>query len=211
MKQPTKYGIRRDSWRIKNMNLLFHRPHHNLRRHAGREDGQSIVEFAFALPFLAVMLLAIIYGGIMFYDYVTLANAVTVGARTLVVNRSAGATSKTNADACQLASTALTNAATNLQSGLINIVPETFQAETSSGTTTTGTSTCDALVQGEYATVTATYPCNLTVNFFQTAKGESAWSINLCPIPPSTGTKPNNCTQAGASGCISSTTTMRIE
>jgi len=145
------------------------------------EEGDAMFEFAMVLPLLSMLLVGIIYGGITFYDYVTLADAVAVGARTIATNRGAGTGPPT---ACSMGETALDNAAASLK-GTITI-------GTGPGTesfTGTGGSTCNALVAGDYVTVTAKYPCYLTIPFT---------GINLCPI------------QSGGS-FISSSTTMRIE
>jgi hypothetical protein len=147
------------------------------------EEGDALFEFAMILPLLSMLLVGIIYGGITFYDYVTLANAVEVGARTIATNRGAGAGPPT---ACTLGETALTNAATNLKSGLITI----DSGPSTESFTGSGGSTCNALVAGDYVTVSATYPCSLTIPFAK---------INLCPV------------QNAGSSYISSTTTMRIE
>jgi len=146
------------------------------------EEGNALFEFGLVLPLLSMVLVGIIYSGITFYDYVTLADAVAIGARTIVTNRGAGTGPPT---ACALGETALDNAATSLKGSLITI-------GTGPGTETftgTGGSTCSALVAGDYVTVTAKYPCSLTIPFT---------GINLCPI------------QSGGS-FISSSTTMRIE
>ncbi len=136
-------------------------------------------EFAMVLPLLSMLLVGIIYGGITFYDYVTLADAVAVGARTIATNRGAGTGPPT---ACSMGETALDNAATNLKSGSLTISAETF--------TGPGGSVCSALVAGDYVTVTATYPCSMTVPFA---------NINLCPV------------QNAGGSFISSTTSVRIE
>lgn len=39
-----------------------------------REKGQSLVEFAFVFPFVIMLIFAIIYSGMLFYDYSTLSN-----------------------------------------------------------------------------------------------------------------------------------------
>ena len=58
---------------------------------ARREEGSmSLYEFAMVLPVLSMVLVGIIYGGITFYDYVTLANAVAIGAKAVASNRAAG-------------------------------------------------------------------------------------------------------------------------
>jgi Flp pilus assembly protein TadG len=147
------------------------------------EEGNALFEFAMVLPLLSMLLVGIIYCGITFYDYVTLADAVAIGARTIVTNRGAGTGPPT---ACALGETALDNAATSLKTSLITI-------DSGAGTETftgTGGSTCNALVAGDYVTVTAKYPCSLTIPFA---------GINLCPI------------QGSGGSFISSSTTMRIE
>ena len=117
---------------------------------AGSEEGSSLFEFALVLPLLMMLLVGIIKGGVLFYDYVVLADAVAAGARTLATNRY-------NGNACTLAETALKNAAYNLNQSLITIQPETFSG--------TGGSTCAALAQNDAATVSATYPCDMTIPF----------------------------------------------
>jgi Flp pilus assembly protein TadG len=108
------------------------------------------------LPLLAILLVGIIKGGILFYDYVVLADAVAAGARTLATSRSKG-------NACTLAETALKNAAYNLNQSLITIQPETF--------TGGGGSTCTALQQNDAVTMAATYPCDMTIPFL----GSNFW------------------------------------
>jgi Flp pilus assembly protein TadG len=143
------------------------------------EQGDALFDFAMITPLLSALLVGIVYGGITFYDYVTLADAVAVGARAIAINRGAGTGPPT---ACSLGETALTNAATNLKTSSISIAAETF--------TGSGGSTCSSLVAGDYVTLSATYPCSMTVPFVK---------INLCPV------------QNAGGSFISSTTTVRIE
>jgi len=53
----------------------------------GSQQGQSITEFALALPILAMLLFAVIQFGIVFYNYVTLVDATRAGARKGAVGR----------------------------------------------------------------------------------------------------------------------------
>ena len=144
-----------------------------------RNDGQALVEFAWVLPLLMLVMVAILKFGIFFYNYITLCNAVNTAARTLSVNRGAGTGPPT---ACSLAVTALDSAAKNL-----NISQITTDLTCSSNCTalfpSPDTSTCSALVSGDSAVVTATYPCSLVI-----------FGYNVIP----------NCT-------LSSQTTIRIE
>lgn len=135
-----------------------------------RKEGQSLYEFALVLPLLVMMLVGIIKFGILFYDYVVLADAVASGARTLATSRSVGTGTP---NACQLAQTAVQTAAYNLN-----------QASLTVPTPTLASGSCTALAQGTAGTVTATYPCNLTIPFVG----------NMCPATT-----------------ISSQTTVRIE
>jgi len=136
---------------------------------AGREEGTSLFEFALVLPLLMMLLVGIIKGGIFFYDYVVLADAVATGARTLATNRG-------NGNACTLAETALKNAAYNLNQSLITIQPETF--------TGGGGSTCTALAPNDAVTVSATYPCDMTIpflggNFWQSCTLSSQTTVRV--------------------------------
>jgi len=79
-----------------------------------------LYEFAMALPFLSMMLVSIIFGGITFFNHIELANAVAVGARVLGTGRQQGTI------ACTQANTALTNAAGNLNTSQISIAAESF-------------------------------------------------------------------------------------
>ena len=53
----------------------------------GSEQGQSLTEFALALPILALLLFAVIQFGIVFNNYVTLVDATRAGARRGAVGR----------------------------------------------------------------------------------------------------------------------------
>jgi Flp pilus assembly protein TadG len=178
MKGSIKYGLRL---------LLRVRPPRSVR--AGREEGQSLVEFALVLPLLSMLLLGIIWGGITFYEHVTLANAAATGARTLAIN--AGTTS-----ACYSAQQSLLAAAYNLNASEITVE---FLNTTVSGTYSTSDSpamTC-TVAQGSSQSVQATYPCSFTIPFL---------GINLCPMKG---------TGAGTACpypyCITSTATVPME
>ena len=155
---------------------------------AGREEGGALYELAMVAPVLSMLLVGIIYGGITFYDYVELANAVAVGARTLALNRSAFAGPPT---ACQLEEAALKNAAGNLNPLQITIAPESF----------VGASKCSDLLQDDTATVSATYPCNLPIPFA---------GINLCPVQGTT-SKTSNANCPNSAYCLSATMTVLIQ
>jgi len=143
------------------------------------------------LPLLGIMLVGIIFGGITFFNYAELANAVAAGARELGED---GSNQGTGTNACQMATKALLSAAGNLDTSQITIA-ESFvnTSDSCSGTT--------RLVQGDAGTVTASYPCNLPIPFTQ---------MNLCPVQGTASKNPSpNCTTSAY--CISATTTVYIE
>jgi len=105
------------------------------------EEGNALYEFAMVLPMLSMLLVGIIFGGITFFDYVELTDAVAAGARTLANGRSSPST------ACALAKTVITQSAGTLSPGLII------------------TSCVSTVAQGSAGTVSATYPCNLPIPF----------------------------------------------
>jgi Flp pilus assembly protein TadG len=73
----------------------------------GSERGQSLVEFALALPILVLLLFAVIQFGIVFNNYVTLTDATRAGARKAAVGRQ----QSNPVGVCQ---TAIRNSATDL-------------------------------------------------------------------------------------------------
>jgi len=73
-----------------------------------RERGQALVEFALVLPILATLLLGVIQFGIVFHDYLALADAVRTGARQAsVTHDGTAATNAVIASASELKSTDL--------------------------------------------------------------------------------------------------------
>jgi len=108
-------------------------------------------EIALLLPLMVMLLVGIIKTGIIFYNYITLADAVAVGARTL-------ATSRGVATACSSAETALDNAANNLNTSLIT-------PTISFPSTNTHSDSCTAMYAGDTVELQATYPCNMSIPF----------------------------------------------
>jgi Flp pilus assembly protein TadG len=102
------------------------------------EHGQSVTEFALALPILAMLLFAVIQFGIAFNNYVTLTDATRAGARKAAVGRQ----SANPVGDCQ---TAVRSSASDLQSGSL-------------------TASCSSTWQpGADVTVTATYPYKISL------------------------------------------------
>jgi Flp pilus assembly protein TadG len=163
-------------------------------------------------PLLSMLLIGIIYGGITLYDYVALDYAVAIGARTVANNRAVGSATP---NACTLGETALANAAYGLNNITIDTGTsgsETFIRNSNLGETQIPLSTCTVLQPGDTVTMTATYPCNLTIPYAH---------INLCSVPqgavstnvPSGSTVSSVATGTClySDGCIAATATARIE
>jgi Flp pilus assembly protein TadG len=51
------------------------------------DSGQTFVEFALVLPFLALIIFGILQFGLLFRDYISITDAARVGARAAAVNR----------------------------------------------------------------------------------------------------------------------------
>jgi Flp pilus assembly protein TadG len=102
------------------------------------QQGQSLTEFALALPILALLLFAVIQFGIVFNNYVTLTDATRAGARKAAVGRRLP--NPQNATI-----TAVRNSATDLNQGDLSVsVTSTWQA-------------------GADVAVTATYPYSISL------------------------------------------------
>lgn len=104
----------------------------------GSERGQSLVEFALALPILVLLLFAVIQFGVAFNNYVTLTDATRAGARKAAVGRQLSNPQSTTI-------TAVRSSATNLKQGDLNVtVSSTWQP-------------------GADVNVTATYPYTINL------------------------------------------------
>lgn len=122
------------------------------------DRGGAMIEFAFTLPPLLLVVTGIWVFGFAMNNYLILTNATTVAARQLSISR--GQT----LDPCATAVSALTAAAPTLTSSKF-AYSYVFNATSYSGTTCSSTSyTTGApsnLVQGQPAQIVVTYPCSL--------------------------------------------------
>jgi Flp pilus assembly protein TadG len=103
-----------------------------------REKGQTLTEFAFVLPILALLLFGVIQFGIVFHQYVTLTDAVRAGARQ-------GAVGRNLSDPQGSVETRVRNSAADLDQAQLSV---------------TVTSTWE---QGEDVTVSASYPYDISL------------------------------------------------
>jgi Flp pilus assembly protein TadG len=137
------------------------------------------------LPVLAAVLIGILFGGITFYNYATLTNAVAAGARTLATNRTLK-----NESPCLAAENVIYSTASELRKSSININFKFWETTSSCPTTNPKTGvTTGGLSTGDTVTVSATYPCYLTVPILRIG------TVDVCP----------------AGDVLTSQTTVRIE
>jgi len=83
-------------------------------RLAAGTEGQSMLEFAFVLPILLLVMTGIIQFGLMLNQYQVLTNAVSAGARAFSLARGLKNTSGTAVDPCAYSYSTLTNAGSSL-------------------------------------------------------------------------------------------------
>jgi Flp pilus assembly protein TadG len=120
----------------------------------GGEEGSSLIEIALTMPILLAVITAICTFAVGFNNQLTLTSAVGAGAQYLQLIRT------TTSDPCADTLNAIKSAAPSLKSSSLSL---SFNLD---GTIVTGSS-CPSntanLVQGEPVTVTATYPCVLSI------------------------------------------------
>jgi len=127
---------------------------------ADENRGGALVEFAFTLPPLLLIVTGIWVFGFAMSNYMLLTNATTVAARQISISR--GQT----LDPCATAVSALTAAASTLTSSKLTYA-YSFNSVAYSGTSCSSSSYSTGapsnLVQGQPAQITVTYPCSLVV------------------------------------------------
>ena len=132
-----------------------------------REQGGALVEMAISLPLMMLLITGMISFGILLSSYLMVSHAVDVGARNLAVSRG------TSTNPCSDAVTVIQNAAPSYATANLTY---TFQigADTFSGASNgfSGTASTDCsvagvadMVSGGNATVSVTYPFQLSVFF----------------------------------------------
>ncbi len=126
----------------------------------GSEEGGALAEFALVLPMLLLITMGIATAGVAMNSYLQLTEAVSVGARTLAA--AGGITT----DPCSTASSAVFGAAPYLSQSKIALsysLNGSAYSGTSCSSSSTSTGAAANLAAGTTATLTATYPCNLTI------------------------------------------------
>jgi Flp pilus assembly protein TadG len=131
-----------------------------MRRDPREQGGQAILEFAFVLMTLLVLVMGIVVFGVALNSYLSLTNATAISAQQLSISR--GQTT----DPCATAAQAFYSAAPNLNPSELAFTivlndSDVGGASCSSSSTTSGAAA--DLVAGTTAQVTVSYPCNLTI------------------------------------------------
>ena len=124
------------------------------------DRGSALVEFALILPMMLLLTTGILIFGVAMNNYLQLTNAVSIGARTLAV------TAQVTLDPCAVASSAVIAAAPGLNPANLTFSYTLNGANYSGLSCSSGSVSSGAaamLSSGSTATVTATYPLNLSV------------------------------------------------
>jgi Flp pilus assembly protein TadG len=125
------------------------------RRIRERQEGQAMVEFALVIPLLLLLIFGIIQFGILFNNYLTLTDAVRVGARQAAVSRDM-------ADPVAVTKTRLERAAAGLDKTKLTITVDPYNPEDDTAT----------WAQGGDVTVKATYPFDINLFGFVVMSGD---------------------------------------
>jgi Flp pilus assembly protein TadG len=130
-------------------------------RRRGGESGQAMVEFALVAPLLFLLVVGIIKFGVVYNNYIQLTNAVDSGARLFAIERGQGGVCSA-VDANVDAAAGGLNDTTGDLSVTMSTIPATSNDTWVDGVEQTGGS-CPTLASGNSATVSASYPCDLTI------------------------------------------------
>jgi Flp pilus assembly protein TadG len=125
---------------------------HRIRR---GQEGQAMVEFALVIPLLLLLIFGIIQFGILFNNYLTLTDAVRVGARQAAVSRTLATPVATTTDRVK-------GAAAGLDKSKLEISVDAYNPADGSAT----------WAQGGDVTVTAKYPFHINLFGFVVMSGK---------------------------------------
>src|SRR5258708_39729800 len=115
--------------------------------------GNSVIEFAFVAPLLCLLMIGMAQFGITLNNYVNLTSAVGSGARNLALSRGASTPYSST-------TSLINSAAVNLTTASLTI---TIRVNGTACSTDTTCSTALTPAHALTSSVSATYPCNLTL------------------------------------------------
>ena len=119
-----------------------------------REAGNALVEFAFVLPMMMVVITGLYSFGITLSNQIALTQATGAGAQYLITLRG------NTTDPCSDTLTAIQSAAPNLNTSALNL---TLTMNGASVTAKSCAGQSSNLMAGQPVTVSATYPCTLNI------------------------------------------------
>jgi Flp pilus assembly protein TadG len=133
--------------------------------------GSALVEFAFVLPVLLLLMLGLVQFGMMFYNYILVTNAAATGAREFSISR--------------LDSSPYTDTESAINSATTNLSGLTITMSVN-GTGCSTDSACQTALQNAYtAAAIPPEPVSVTVSFACTSNAiMPAYLINLTGICP---------------------------
>ncbi|HEY1750847.1 MAG TPA: TadE/TadG family type IV pilus assembly protein [Caulobacteraceae bacterium] len=121
----------------------------------GDRSGAQAVEFALIAPLLIMLIMGTVQFSIALNNYIELTEAVRTGGRTLAISRA------------MASATPYSTAVSNIKSSAGNLTPAhisiTMSVNGTACATDSACSTALSAAAGQTASVSATYPCNLTV------------------------------------------------
>ncbi len=120
----------------------------------GRETGNALIEFAFVLPMMALVITGLYSFGVTLNNQIALTQATGAGAQFLQTLRG------NTTDPCADTLSAMENAAPSLRPSSLNVTL-TMNGVVASGNSCPGQ--VSNLKQGQSVTVSTTYPCTLLV------------------------------------------------
>jgi Flp pilus assembly protein TadG len=132
-------------------------------------EGQSLVEFAFVLPLMALILTGLFWAGINMCNYLALNNAVESASRYVkILGNTTGLSSSGLSDPCQAVFTQIMGSATSSSTSTLNpdkiTVAYTLNGSVIKTLTGRTANTCTdysgSFVDGDTFTIVATYPCS---------------------------------------------------
>lgn len=128
-----------------------------LRRILRGRDGSAILEMAFGLPILFMVLTGVFWTSISLYQKLQLAEAVSVGGRFIAVDRG-------DDDPCASTATKIYASAPGLQQSSMTLTFNINGVSTGASCPGSGGTANPNMVAGANAQITASYPC--TIQFF---------------------------------------------
>jgi Flp pilus assembly protein TadG len=137
-------------------------------RGARREDGQALVEFALAIPFLLLLLTAILQFGSIYNQYEALTDAARTGARELAIEYAStdpcdAAINQTVASAAGVVTLPTSDVVPTFHSPSGGTTTKSYCGTNSGGGCTTSCYSGGAESAGDEATITVNYPASISI------------------------------------------------